>query len=90
MSQDTSDIHRAVMDGNLNIVKMLLAENPKLAILRDVDSRTPIHWACSFQHYEILEALLDRSGVPSHRQIRQVGSSDISKFDNRLISLEFG
>lgn len=62
MSQDTSDIHRAVMDGNLNIVKMLLAEDPKLAIFRDVDSRTPIHWACSFQHYEILEALLD----PNH------------------------
>lgn len=59
MSIDTSDIQRAVMDGNVGIVKKLLSEDPTLALSRDADMRTPLHWATSFQNIELVEILLD-------------------------------
>lgn len=61
MSIDASDIQRAVMDGNIGIVKSLLANDPKLALSKDSDSRTPLHWAATFQNYEIVEILLNPS-----------------------------
>jgi 26S proteasome non-ATPase regulatory subunit 10 len=61
MSIDQSDIQRAVMDGNVGIVKSLLADDPKLALTRDGDSRTPLHWATSCQNLEMVKILLDPS-----------------------------
>lgn len=61
MSIDTSDIQRAVMDGNVGIVKNLLSDDPKLALTKDSDGRTPLHWATSFQNEELVKILLNPS-----------------------------
>jgi 26S proteasome non-ATPase regulatory subunit 10 len=61
MSIESSDIQRAVADGNVGIVKALLAKDPQLALTKDADERTPLHWAVSFQNKELVEVLLDPS-----------------------------
>lgn len=61
MSINASDISRAVMEGNVGIVKNLLADDPKLALTKDEDSRTPLHWAASFQNVELVKILLNPS-----------------------------
>lgn len=61
MSIEALDIQRAVMDGNVGIVKKLLADLPKLAMTKDPDGRTPLHWAASFQNLELVKALLNPS-----------------------------
>lgn len=61
MSIEPLDIQRAVMDGNVGIVKKLLADEPKLALTRDPDGRTPLHWAASFQNLELVKVLLNPS-----------------------------
>lgn len=59
MSTEASDIQRAVADGNVGIVRTLLAKDPALALARDADERTPLHWAVSFQNKELVQLLLD-------------------------------
>lgn len=59
MSTDGSDITRAVLDGNVGIVKNLLSKDPKLVFTEDEDSRTPLHWAVSLQKPEMVKILLD-------------------------------
>lgn len=61
MSTDQSDIQRAVADGNVGIVKTLLSNNAKLALSKDMDGRTPLHWATSFQNKELVSVLLNPS-----------------------------
>ena len=34
--------------------------NPRLATRRDDDERLPIHWACSYNHFDIAEVLVSR------------------------------
>ncbi|QPG73757.1 hypothetical protein FOA43_001071 [Brettanomyces nanus] len=63
MSDDTSEIHRAVIEGKMMTLKALLAEDPKLALLKDQDSRTPLHWACSFQRTDMVTVLLNPTAV---------------------------
>lgn len=59
MSIDPSDIQRAVCDGNIGIVKKLLSEDPNLYNTKDSDGRTPLHWAVSFQNFDIVKVLLN-------------------------------
>ena len=40
-------------------VEALLSTTPKLATLRDPDSRLPIHWAVSYNHLPIIRLLID-------------------------------
>lgn len=61
MSIEPLDIQRAVIDGNVGIVKTLLADEPKLALAKDTDGRTPLHWAASFQNIKLVEMLLNPS-----------------------------
>lgn len=61
MSTDTPDIIRAVFDGNVGILRTLLTENPDLVLTKDSDSRTPLHWAASFQNAEMVKLLLNPS-----------------------------
>lgn len=39
-------------------VESLLAANPKLPSLRDLDDRLPIHWAVSYNHLPIVQILV--------------------------------
>lgn len=39
------------------VVESLLSANPRLATRQDDDSRLPIHWACSFNHIEVVRLL---------------------------------
>ena len=34
--------------------------NPRLATRRDDDERLPLHWACSYNHFDIVEVLVSR------------------------------
>ncbi|KEF55701.1 26S proteasome non-ATPase regulatory subunit 10 [Exophiala aquamarina CBS 119918] len=50
-------LHEAARDGKTQIVESLLAANPRLATLVDEDTRLPIHWACAYNHIEIVRLL---------------------------------
>ena len=63
MSEDASEVHRAVMDGKLMTLTGILAEDPSQALLKDQDERTPLHWACSFQRVDMVKLLLNPSQV---------------------------
>ncbi|GMG18851.1 unnamed protein product [Ambrosiozyma monospora] len=59
MSENTHELHKAAQEGNAMIARGLLAEDPKLILQKDLDSRTPLHWACSFEHVEVVKLLLN-------------------------------
>ncbi|KAL6249390.1 putative ankyrin-repeat protein [Rhinocladiella similis] len=50
-------IHEAAREGRLMVVESLLSANPKLASLLDQDERLPIHWACAYNHLDIVKVL---------------------------------
>ncbi|KAL6702610.1 putative ankyrin-repeat protein [Coniothyrium glycines] len=51
-------IHEACREGQAAKVISLLAANPKLALLRDLDDRLPVHWAVSYNHLAIVQTLI--------------------------------
>ncbi|KAL8795226.1 MAG: hypothetical protein Q9195_002237 [Heterodermia aff. obscurata] len=53
-------IHEAAREGRTAAVESLLNANPRLATRRDDDERLPIHWACSYSHFDIVELLISR------------------------------
>ncbi|KAM9903224.1 hypothetical protein OXX79_003489 [Metschnikowia pulcherrima] len=57
---DTKDftIHEAAREGKELTVSHLVSENPKLALLKDDDMRTPLHWACTMNNERIIDILL--------------------------------
>ncbi|KAK4946783.1 putative ankyrin-repeat protein [Elasticomyces elasticus] len=50
-------IHEAAREGRIQVVESLLSANPRLAALVDQDERLPIHWACAFNHLDIVKLL---------------------------------
>lgn len=59
MSTETPDIIRTVFDGNNGILREMLSDNPDLVFTKDADSRTPLHWAASFQNLDMVKLLLN-------------------------------
>lgn len=51
-------IHEAAQNDKPLTVQGLLSENPKLAISKDQDSRTPLHCACSLNNEKIIDIIL--------------------------------
>lgn len=51
-------VHEAARDNKPLIVQNLLAENPQLAVLKDEDSRTPLHWACTMNNEKMVDIIL--------------------------------
>lgn len=51
-------LHQAARENKPLTVEGILAENPKLAISKDDDSRTPLHWACSMNNEQIVLIIL--------------------------------
>lgn len=72
MSIETSDIGRAVNEGNVGIVEKLLKEDPQLALTRDSDNRLPLHWAVSFQNVELTKILLNPSQFNKDRNLTKI------------------
>lgn len=68
-NQQDFEIHRAALQGEILIVKGLLKSDPKLAILKDNDGRSPLHWAVLSQHTEIVKLLLNPSSVDTDSSI---------------------
>lgn len=68
-NQQDFEIHRAALQGEILIVKGLLKSDPKLAISKDNDGRSPLHWAVSSQHTEIVKLLLNPSSVDTDSSI---------------------
>jgi 7,8-dihydropterin-6-yl-methyl-4-(beta-D-ribofuranosyl)aminobenzene 5'-phosphate synthase len=55
-----ADIHKAAMDGNMEEVKALIAENPDLTDVKDEQGLTPLFYAVIRGHKDVVELLLDR------------------------------
>jgi ankyrin repeat protein len=70
------EIHYAAFDGNLQRIKDLLKDNPKLVSTKDIVGRTPLHLAAQWGHKDVAELLLakgadvnakdDDGGTPLH------------------------
>ena len=52
------EIHDAARDGDLVMVQSLLKGNPTLAFSTDTNGATPMHWAASMGHNDVVELLL--------------------------------
>ncbi|KZO96536.1 ankyrin [Calocera viscosa TUFC12733] len=57
------DIHKAALEGQRSLVASLLSSNPSLLDNKDVDGRTPLHWA-STRHKDVVELLLSHNPPP--------------------------
>ena len=57
-SLDDGRFHAVASDGNLRVVKGLLAAYPEGAEYADEYDRLPLHWAAESGHREVVEALL--------------------------------
>jgi ankyrin repeat protein len=55
---DPAAILQAAKDGNVDLVKRLLASDPRLAGATDDEGKTPLHWAAEGDRFEIAELLL--------------------------------
>lgn len=51
-------VHEYVRDSKPLLVEASLTENPKLALDKDDDDRTPLHWACSVNNENMVDLLL--------------------------------
>jgi 7,8-dihydropterin-6-yl-methyl-4-(beta-D-ribofuranosyl)aminobenzene 5'-phosphate synthase len=56
----SADIHKAAMEGNLEEVRALVAENPDLTDAKDEQGLTPLFYAVLRGHKDVVELLLDR------------------------------
>lgn len=57
-NEKTHALHIAAKCGRLNPVKILLEQNPELINTRDKDNKTPLLWAASKGHGDIVEWLI--------------------------------
>lgn len=58
------EIHDAAKAGDLEKVKALLKDHPDLVFNKDNDGRSPLHWAASHGHKNVVELLLaKKAGV---------------------------
>ncbi|MCX6558445.1 MAG: ankyrin repeat domain-containing protein, partial [Candidatus Aminicenantes bacterium] len=55
-----AEIHKAASAGDLETVKRLLEQNPKLLQEMDENGRTPLHWACRGVHFDLVKYLVER------------------------------
>lgn len=51
-------LHEAVINNKPLVVRGLIAEDPLLVLAKDLDGRTPLHWAVSGAHRDLVEMLL--------------------------------
>ena len=58
--QPPSEIHAAARDGDLEKVRQLVEKDGALVKAKDLDGRTPLHWACRGVHLEVLKFLVDK------------------------------
>ena len=55
------EIHEAIKEGNFKLAEQLIEEHPKLIYSQDEDDRTPLHWACSKNNYNLVKFILDHT-----------------------------
>lgn len=55
---DMHDLHRGVLEGNLDEVQRILGDDPKAANLRNHEGDTPLHLACSAKLGSIITSLI--------------------------------
>ncbi len=59
LSYPASDIHQAIREGNLSLVKEIIDNQPESVFLRDPNGLTPLHHAARLGHIEIMALLVD-------------------------------
>ncbi|KZT58066.1 ankyrin [Calocera cornea HHB12733] len=77
------DIHKAALEGQKSLVASLLSSNPSLLNSKDVDGRTPLHWA-STKHKDVVEQLL------SHNPPADVNVKDTQGWTPLMIAASAG
>jgi len=60
--------HSSAYQGDFGALKLKFAENPKLATMKDLNQRMPLHWACSGGRDDIVDLLLNQMEVPLNEQ----------------------
>lgn len=58
-TMSTLSIHTAALNRQAGLLRSLLSQDPNLLNARDVDGRTPLHWAATSGSLEIVRHLLD-------------------------------
>ena len=56
----SDDIHEFARKGELEGVKGLIEQNPKLVNAKDKNGRTPLHWACRGVHLDVVKFLVEK------------------------------
>jgi 26S proteasome non-ATPase regulatory subunit 10 len=52
-------VHSAAQNNQLSLLRSLISENPRSVNAVDADTRTPLHWAASAGHLDIVTYLLE-------------------------------
>ena len=60
LSYQAEDIHQAVQEGNLSLVKEIIENQPKSIFLEGPDGLTPLHHAARLGHIEIIDILVSK------------------------------
>ena len=55
-----ADIHKAAIEGDIAKVQALIAENPALTDAKDEMGRTPLAYAVSRGHKNVVELMIDK------------------------------
>lgn len=72
LKRSSTQVHHLSHQRHLNTSPPLTTTsqaNPKLAKLKDLDGRLPIHWAASANSYDIVALLADQKGFDPDVQV---------------------
>ena len=53
-------IHDLATKGDLGGVREILEKNPELVSSYDIDGQIPLHFACKFGHFDLVEYLVEQ------------------------------
>jgi ankyrin repeat protein len=74
--RDYSDLHFAAQEGDITLVRALLAEGLSPNAFDEI-SKTPLHYAAEGEHIEIIRALLDGGADVNANEEAHIGNTPL-------------